>query len=126
MIAPIAKLRPRVRRIWTLPVNSLPGNAIRIEAVNGHGIDELRHNIGNIFRVGHQQGFPVLKNITPIALVVQHLVAGSISQGNIELIPRTGRIPVPAGKNHRQIFHIQPEQLAVTSGHNQFLQQLFL
>ena len=124
MVAPVAELCPRVRRVRTLPVNPLPGNAVRVKAVNGHGIDKLRHHIGNVLRVRYQQGFPVLENITPVALVVQHLVAVPISQGDVELIPRTGRVTMPAGENHRQVFHVQPGQLAVSRCKNLCLQGL--
>ena len=113
MVAPVAKLCSRGGWVWTFPINAFTGNAVRIEAINGHSVDELSEHVWNVFRVGNKESFPVLENITPVAFVVEYLIAVLIGEGNVELVPRSGWVAMSAGEDNRHVLEEETGQLFV-------------
>ena len=69
MVAPVADVRPRVLRLYHLPVYALGGNLIGVVAVNGGGVEELRDDTVCIERIGQGERLPVLEDVAPVALI---------------------------------------------------------
>ncbi len=71
MIAPIANVRPGVLGLRTLPINALAGNTVRVIAVGRGGVNKLGNHVGAKTGNRRTQRLPILKNISPITLVVE-------------------------------------------------------
>ena len=71
MIAPVANVAPRVVGLRNFPIDAFSSDPIRIEAIKRGGVDELQNEMIHPARVRQPQCFPVLENVTPVALVRQ-------------------------------------------------------
>ena len=115
VIAPVADMCPWVGWINDLPINAVLGDAIGVVAIGGGGVGELADHAGRVAREGKREGFPVLEDVTPVALVIQNPRPVRIFRGDGEAIPRAARIAVPPAEGQRQIFPAEPLQVWVST-----------
>ena len=84
VVAPVADVRPRVLRLYHLPVYALGGNLIGVVAVNGSGVEELRDDTVRIERVRQGERLPVLEDVAPVALISNDTLAFGIVHADVE------------------------------------------
>ena len=113
VVAPVADVTPWIVRFIDLPVDSFPGNAIRVVSIHGRSVDELGDDVLDELREAESQRLPVLEDVPPVALVGQQWFAASILQPDRELVPRATRIAVTATECDRQVLVAEPFQLRV-------------
>ena len=70
MVTPVPNVGPRVIRSQLFPFAAVLGQAIRVVAVGGCRVHEAADHGRREIRERHGQRFPVLENVTPIALIV--------------------------------------------------------
>ena len=84
VIPPVADEGPGIIRIDGLPFEALPLDAIGVVAIRGGGVRKLEDHAFEDTRVGKGQRFPILEDVAPIALVVQHRLALGVLEANRE------------------------------------------
>ena len=119
VIAPVSDMCPGVGWIDDLPINAVPGDAIRVVAIGGGGVGELADHAGRVAREGKREGLPVLEDVTPVALVIQNPCPVRIFRGDGESIPGAAGIAVPPAEGQRQIFPAEPLKVGVSAFHRQ-------
>ena len=116
VIAPVANIAPRVVGLRNFPVDAFSSDPVRIEAIKRGGIDELQNEMIHPTWVRQSQRFPVLENVTPIALVRQTTRTILVAHANVEHVPRPGGITMATSKPEGEVFIGQPKQLRVIVG----------
>ncbi len=89
MITPVADVRPRVIGVDDFPVNAFRGDAVRVVAVRGSGIEELGDDRVGVVGVRGAECLPVLEDIAPVALIRDERVALFVTHADVEAVPRT-------------------------------------
>ena len=87
VIAPVTDVRPGVFGFRTFPVDAVPGNPIGVIAVRRAGVDKLGDHSRAEQGQGCRQRLPVLKNIPPVALVIQQSVARLVPDPDCKAVP---------------------------------------
>ena len=72
VIAPVTNMGPGIGGINDLPINAVAGDAIGIVAIGGGGIGELANHARRVAGEGKREGFPILEDVAPVALVIQN------------------------------------------------------
>ena len=67
----------------------------------------------DIERIGDGQGFPVLKDVAPVALVGYNGLSLLVLHTYRKEIPRARRVAVPSSESERQVFVIMPQFIAI-------------
>jgi hypothetical protein len=116
VIAPVPYIGPGVLRIGTLPVDSLPGNPVGVVTIGRGGIQKLGKDSLQEFREAQVQGFPILENIPPVALVAQFVGTVFVPDLDGKLVPGPAGVAVPPAEGQRQVFHAQPFQTGPVLG----------
>src|ERR1035438_7520238 len=100
-------------RICHFPINAVARNTVGVVAVGGRGIDKLADHGGCKAREGDGQRLPVLKDVAPVALVIQDALAAGIPCGDGKAVPGPARITVAAAEGEREIFPANALELPV-------------
>ena len=114
VVAPVADVRPRVVRLNFFPLEAILEHAVRVVAVEGGRVQELENHAFDELGVRVHQGFPVLEDVAPVALVVQNLRPGFfVTQVDGEAVPRTAGVAVAAAELQRQVLGAQALEVEV-------------
>ena len=116
MITPVPNITPRIVWFWDFPVDAFAGDAVRIKSIQSGRVDKLQNEVIDPAGMRQAQGFPILKDVTPVSFVCQPTRSILVPDANIENIPRSGRIPMSTPKPKRQILIRQPQQLKIILG----------
>ena len=103
----------RVAGLGYLPVYAVAGNAVGVVAIGRRGIEKYRYNTGQILGKAHAHGFPVLKDVAPVALIICAGRAVLVLRNDIEAVPRAGGVSVTARKADGEIFRGETVQIGV-------------
>ena len=122
VVAPVADVRPRVLRLYHLPVYALVGNLIGVVAVNGSGVEELRDDTVCIERVRQGERLPVLEDVAPVALISNDTLAFGVIDTDVKQVPRARRVAVAAGEGQRQVLQEEAMELEVLTIQHALLQ----
>ena len=98
MVAPVANIGPGVLGFGALPVDTLARDAIGVVPVGGAGVYKLGDHVGAKARNRRAKGFPVLKDIAPVALVIKNPGALVVFHFDGKAIPRPRWVPVAPAK----------------------------
>ncbi len=71
VVAPVSNVRPWIVRLRHFPLDAIASDPVGIVAIGGRGVQELGDHPLDVGREGVGQRFPILENITPVALIVQ-------------------------------------------------------
>ena len=104
VVSPITDVRPRVLRLYHLPVNAVVGDTVGVIPVRRSRIEELGDDMIDKERIGERQRFPVLEYIAPVALIGHHRISLLVLHTDVKQVPRTRRITVATTESQRQIF----------------------
>ena len=104
VITPIADVAPGVVGFLDFPVNAFLGDSVRVIAINGGGVDELRDHVLDEVGIAERERLPVLENIAPIALVGEQALAEFVFQSDRELVPWATRVTMTPAECDRQIL----------------------
>ena len=115
VVAPVPDVAPGVVRLLDLPVDARLGDAVGVVAVHGRAIDELGDHVFREPREAECQGFPVLEDVAPVALVPVQRIAIPVPQPDGELVPRPARVAMAAPDGDRQVLEAQPFELRVAA-----------
>ena len=113
VVAPVADVRPRVRRLGHLPVDAGARDAVRVVPVGRRRVEEHRDHRLDVLRERPGQRLPVLEDVPPVALEVDARLTAGVGQGDRELVPRPARVAVPAAERQRQVLAHEPQQVRV-------------
>ena len=108
VIPPVADVGPGISRFENFPVDAVPGNTIRIVTVGSRGVDEFGNETFDVSRERKGKSFPVLENVTPVALVVQVLRPIGVFEIDGEVIPGSAGVTMPTAECQRQILIYKP------------------
>ena len=111
VIAPIADVCPGIFRLRPLPIDALSGDTVGIVAIGGSCVDELCNHIGAKAGYGCTESFPVLKNVPPVPLVVEALIAFAVFNVDSEAIPGSRGITMASAEGEWQILPAKPLEL---------------
>ena len=81
-------------RINHLPLEAVAGNSVRVVAIRGRGIEELEDHAFQVTRERKRQSFPILENVSPVSLVIEHLPPVLVFDFNGKDIPWAAGIAV--------------------------------
>ena len=123
VVAPVADVRPRVLRLYHLPVYALGGNLIGVVAINGGGVEELRDDTVRIERIGQGERLPVLEDVAPVALISNDTLAFGVVDTDVKQVPRARRVAVAAGEGQRQVLQEEAMELEVLTIQHALLQR---
>lgn len=87
VVAPVADVAPGVVRFCDLPLEAVAGDAVGVEAVGGGGVEESGDEGVEVMGEGVGEGFPVLEDVAPVALVVEDGLAGWAGGADGEAVP---------------------------------------
>jgi len=104
MIVPVPDIGPGISRFGNLPVDSIFGNSIWIITVFCCGIEKFTNYMLQIKRVGIAQSFPVLKNISPVPLIIEFSCSVTLFSFNGKEIPGSAGITMASAESQREIF----------------------
>ncbi len=121
VVAPIADVRPRVLRLDDFPIDALGGNLIGVVAVCRSGIEELGDDAVGVVGIGEREGFPVLENVAPVALIGDKTMAVLVVDTDVEQVPRAARVAMAARESKRQVLHEKAVELVVLQIENALL-----
>ena len=113
MVAPIADVRPRIIGIDNLPINTFGGDAVRVVAIRRGCVEELGDDSVDVIGIRGRQSFPVLEDVTPVALISDERFAFFVLDTDIEAVPRPRGIAMSARERQRQVLHEEAVQLMV-------------
>ena len=122
MVAPIADVRPRVVGIDNFPIDTFGCNAVRVVAIGRGCVEELGNDSVDVIGIRGRQGFPVLEDVTPVALIGNERFAFFVLDTDIEAVPRSRGIAMSARECQRQILHEQAVQLMIHAIDNTLLE----
>ena len=114
VVAPVADVRPGVVRLDGFPLKAVLEHAIRVVAVEGGRVQEFENHALDELGVRVHQGFPVLEDVAPVALVVQNLRASLlVAQVDGEAVPRAAGVAVATAELQRQVLCAQALEVEV-------------
>ena len=113
MVAPIADVRPRIIRIDNLPIDTFGGDAVRVVAICRGCVEELSNDSVDVIGIRSRQSFPVLEDVTPVALIGDERLAFFVLDTDIEAVPRPRGIAMSARECQRQVLHEEAVQLMI-------------
>ena len=113
VVAPVADVAPGIVGRHDFPVHAVTGDAVGIEAVHGRGVDELGDDAGQEPGEGRAQGFPVLEDVAPVALVVQRPVAVAVADADGEPVPGPAGVAVAPPEVEGQVLVAQALEVGV-------------
>ena len=113
VVPPVAEVRPRLIGVGGLPVVPVLGDAIGVVAVGRRGVDEPADHAFQILGKGKAQSFPVLEDVAPVSLVVQHLRTVSVLDVDRELVPGPAGVAVSTAERDRQVLEHESKKLRV-------------
>ena len=114
VVAPVADVRPRVVRLNLFPLEAILEHAVRVVAVEGGRVQELENHALDELGIRVHQGFPVLEDVAPVALVVQNLRPSFfVAQVDGEPVPGTAGVPVATAELQRQVLCAQALEVEV-------------
>ncbi len=108
VVAPVADVAPGIVRIGDLPLDPVAGDPVRVEAVHGGGVDELRHHARQEVGVAEAQRLPVLEDVPPVALVAEDPPPVRILHVDGEAVPGAARVPMAASEPEGKVLVGQP------------------
>jgi hypothetical protein len=113
VIAPVPDERPGVVRVLHLPLETSARDPVGVVPVGRGGVEELGDHARDQARERRRQRLPVLEQVTPVALVIEHRLAGGVADGDLEVIPRPAGIAVAAAEGQRQVLLGQAFQIGI-------------
>ncbi|MFG5409826.1 hypothetical protein ABXN37_19240 [Piscinibacter sakaiensis] len=114
VVAPVADLAPGVVGLDHLPVDAGPADAVGVVAVGRHRAEEGGDHRAGVVRRAGEQGLPVLEDVAPVPLVVQHAAPRRIAHLDRETVPGPAGIAMAAAEGQRQVG--QQQALALRPG----------
>ena len=114
VVPPVADVGPGIVGLNRFPFETIFEDAVGVVAVERGGVEELENHAFDELGVGVHQGFPVLEDVAPVALVVQNFRTGLfVAQVDGKAVPRTAGVAVPAAEFQRQVFGTQSLEVEV-------------
>ena len=104
VVAPISDTGPRVMGLRHFPIDAPARDPVGVVAVRGRSIEEPRDHARGEAGERLGQGFPVLENVPPVALIIEHPPARRIPGGDGEAVPRPARVAVAPAEGQGQVF----------------------
>ena len=114
MVVPVTYVGPWVVTVDAFPVDAMPADPVRVVAINGHRIDELRYHVRSPTRIALKQRLPVLEDVAPIALVVGHHAPVRIFDADLESVPRPARVAVSPAECEGEVLKAQADKVGIS------------
>ena len=111
VITPVTDVAPGVVRFGHLPLDAGAADAVGVVAVGRHCAQKGGDHRAGVVRLAGQQGLPVLKNVAPVALVVQHPLPSAVPYPDGKKVPGPARVAMAPAEGQRQIRQQQPFSL---------------
>lgn len=110
MVAPVTDVGPGIIGLDGFPVEAILGHPVGIVTIEGGGIEEFVHHALHEARVRMRQGFPVLEDVPPVALIVQYLRAIYLTAGiDGEFVPGAAGVTVTAAELQGHVLQAKAE-----------------
>ena len=113
VVAPVADGGPGVARVGRLPVDAVLGDAVRVVAVHRRGVHELGDDVLDELGVAEGERLPVLEDVAPVALEVEDPVPLGVAHLDVEPVPGTAGIAVPAAEGEGEVLVREPLEVGV-------------
>ena len=104
VVAPISDTGPGVMGLRHFPIDAPARDPVGVVAVRGRSIEEPRDHARGEAGERLGQGLPVLENVPPIALIIEHPPARRVPGGDGEAVPRPARVAVAPAEGQGQVF----------------------
>ena len=113
MVTPIAVVRPGICGIGPLPIEPLLRDSVGVVAICRRRINKTQDHRGQQVRIRKAEGFPILKDVAPVALESDPPLALGSSRPDVEEVPRPRRITMPPAERQGQILGCEAAQIGV-------------
>ncbi len=111
VIAPVADVGPGAARARLFPLDAAAGHPVGVVSVGGGGAGKAADHAFHELGVGAGQRLPVLKDVAPVALIVERPRAVRLFDIDREAVPGAAGVAVPAAEGERQVLADQPLQV---------------
>ena len=112
VVAPVADVAPGVIRVLDLPVDAGPADAVGVVPICRRRVQEHGDELAQVAGVADAEGFPVLEDVAPVALVAIDQLVTVVDADGVP-VPGPAWIAVAAAEGERQVAAQQACQLGV-------------